>query len=197
MGRVMNAARPHEVMTNLYRTTDAMTKDQGIANAGDKGTQASAAYTPGAHTHRPSSSSGARDRRPCFTGRGPNARTRRGYGTPIIAGREMSTECKRGARAGAAGPGLDREFRGGRGGSRALSTSDISLAIRADVQVAMMETNTSLETRRRIAAICRRVMPFPVEVVDLEEAPRLDWNLSDGIDEQSDNPNDQEVNHGK
>jgi len=67
------------------------------------------------------------------------------------------------------------------------------LAIRADVQVAMMETNTSLETRRRIAAICRRVMPFPVEVVDLEEPVRVEWNLSDGIDEQSENPNDREV----
>lgn len=105
MGRKMDAVTPHEVMTNLYKTTDVMTKDQGIANAGDKGTQASAAYTPGAHTHRPSSSSGARDRRPCFTGRGPNARTRRGYGTPIIAGREcqqnVNADLARGRRGGA------------------------------------------------------------------------------------------------
>lgn len=60
-----------------------------------------------------------------------------------------------------------------------------------------MERTTSIETRRRIAAICRCVMPFPVEVVDLEEPVRVDWNLSDGIDEQSETLNDQEVDHGK
>lgn len=64
----------------------------------------------------------------------------------------------------------------------------------------MNRTSTSLETRRRIAAICRRCVPVPVDLdVDDEEPCRVDWNLSvsDGIDEQSDNPNDQEVeDHG-
>ncbi|MGD1047607.1 MAG: hypothetical protein ABR899_02500 [Candidatus Krumholzibacteriaceae bacterium] len=60
-----------------------------------------------------------------------------------------------------------------------------------------METNTSIETRRRIAAICRGHLPVPVDV-DVDDDPqRVDWNMSGGIDEQSDNPNDQEVeDHG-
>jgi hypothetical protein len=45
----------------------------------------------------------------------------------------------------------------------------------------------SIETRRRLAAIMRGVMPIPTETPELALEPveytRLDWNLSDGIDD--------------